>query len=141
MENIALIDSMQFAWAEIRDNGSLSNVDILDQLLERIGQEGAPGYECGILDTFSVFSTSEDARIILPTGEETNSDSEARFIANLLALRLFLAAGFIFDGKIISAPSIREPILGGSGQISGNFTFQSATDLALLLRSGALRLQ
>ena len=44
----------------------------------------------------------------------------------------------ILDGKIISAPSIREPIIGGSGQITGNFTFQSATDLALLLRSGAL---
>ena len=44
----------------------------------------------------------------------------------------------VLDGKIISAPSIREPIVGGSGQISGNFTFQSATDLALLLRSGAL---
>ncbi len=44
----------------------------------------------------------------------------------------------ILDNKIISAPSIREPILGGSGQISGNFTFQAATDLALLLRSGAL---
>ena len=44
----------------------------------------------------------------------------------------------ILDNKIISAPSIREAILGGSGQISGNFTFQSATDLALLLRSGAL---
>ncbi len=44
----------------------------------------------------------------------------------------------ILDGKIISAPSIREPIMGGSGQISGDFTFQSATDLALLLRSGAL---
>ena len=44
----------------------------------------------------------------------------------------------ILDGKIISAPNIREPIIGGSGQITGNFTFQSATDLALLLRSGAL---
>ena len=44
----------------------------------------------------------------------------------------------ILDNKIISAPSIREPILGGTGQITGNFTFQSATDLALLLRSGAL---
>ena len=44
----------------------------------------------------------------------------------------------ILDGKIISAPSVREPIVGGSGQISGNFTFQSATDLALLLRSGSL---
>ena len=44
----------------------------------------------------------------------------------------------ILDGKIISDPSISEPIIGGSGQITGNFTFQSATDLALLLRSGAL---
>ena len=44
----------------------------------------------------------------------------------------------ILDNKIISAPQIREPILGGSGQISGSFDFQSATDLALLLRSGAL---
>ncbi len=44
----------------------------------------------------------------------------------------------ILDGKIISAPRVREPILGGSGQITGDFTFQSATDLALLLRSGAL---
>jgi len=44
----------------------------------------------------------------------------------------------ILDGKIISAPSIKEPIVGGNGQIYGDFTFQSATDLALLLRSGSL---
>ncbi len=44
----------------------------------------------------------------------------------------------VLDGKIISAPNIREPIIGGSGQITGDFTFQTATDLALLLRSGAL---
>jgi protein-export membrane protein SecD len=44
----------------------------------------------------------------------------------------------VLDGKIVSAPVIREAIISGSGQISGNFTFQSATDLALLLRSGAL---
>ena len=44
----------------------------------------------------------------------------------------------ILDKKIISAPTISEAIVGGSGQITGNFTFQSATDLSLLLRSGAL---
>ncbi len=44
----------------------------------------------------------------------------------------------VLDGKIISAPVIRDTIAGGNGQISGGFTFQSATDLALLLRSGAL---
>ncbi|MDA9606278.1 protein translocase subunit SecD [Candidatus Pelagibacter sp.] len=44
----------------------------------------------------------------------------------------------VLDGKIVSAPVIRDTIASGNGQISGNFTFQSATDLALLLRSGAL---
>ncbi len=44
----------------------------------------------------------------------------------------------VLDNKIISAPVIREPILGGSGVISGHFTTQSAQDLALLLRAGAL---
>ncbi|HYS47916.1 MAG TPA: protein translocase subunit SecD [Xanthobacteraceae bacterium] len=44
----------------------------------------------------------------------------------------------ILDNEVISAPVIREPILGGSGQISGNFTLEQAADLALLLRAGAL---
>lgn len=44
----------------------------------------------------------------------------------------------VLDGKVISAPVIREPILGGSGVISGSFTVQTASDLALLLRAGAL---
>ncbi|MDN2564806.1 protein translocase subunit SecDF [Aquibium sp. A9E412] len=49
--------------------------------------------------------------------------------------RLF---AIILDDQVISAPQIREPILGGSGQISGNFTTQTANDLAVLLRAGAL---
>jgi preprotein translocase subunit SecD len=44
----------------------------------------------------------------------------------------------VLDGKVISAPVIREPILGGSGIISGRFTVQETQDLALLLRAGAL---
>ena len=44
----------------------------------------------------------------------------------------------VLDDKVISAPVIREPILGGTGIISGNFTVKSANDLALLLRAGAL---
>ncbi|MES2196741.1 MAG: protein translocase subunit SecD [Pseudomonadota bacterium] len=44
----------------------------------------------------------------------------------------------VLDSKVISAPVIREPITGGSGQISGSFTVQSANDLAILLRAGAL---
>ena len=44
----------------------------------------------------------------------------------------------VLDGEIVSAPNINEPITSGNGMISGSFTFQEATDLALLLRSGAL---
>lgn len=49
--------------------------------------------------------------------------------------RLF---AIILDNQVISAPRINEPILGGSGQISGSFTAESANDLAVLLRAGAL---
>jgi preprotein translocase subunit SecD len=44
----------------------------------------------------------------------------------------------VLDNKVISAPVIQQPILGGAGQISGSFTVQSANDLAILLRAGAL---
>ncbi|WP_249689907.1 protein translocase subunit SecD [Stappia sp. WLB 29] len=44
----------------------------------------------------------------------------------------------VLDNEVISAPVIREPITGGSGQISGSFTVESANDLAVLLRAGAL---
>lgn len=49
--------------------------------------------------------------------------------------RLF---AIVLDDEVISAPVIREPILGGRGVISGSFTTQEAQDLALLLRAGAL---
>lgn len=44
----------------------------------------------------------------------------------------------VLDGQVLTAPVIREPITGGSGQIDGNFTVASANELALLLRAGAL---
>ncbi len=44
----------------------------------------------------------------------------------------------VLDGEVISAPVIRTAIIGGSGIIEGGFTIQTATDLALLLRAGAL---
>jgi preprotein translocase subunit SecD len=44
----------------------------------------------------------------------------------------------VVDGEVVSAPVIREPITGGSGQISGNFTTRSASELAAVLRYGEL---
>ena len=42
----------------------------------------------------------------------------------------------VLDGKVISAPVIRSPITGGTGQITGNFTLDEASSLAILLRAG-----
>ncbi len=66
-----------------------------------------------------------------------NSNGGRKF-ANVTKDNVGKPFAIVLDGKVISAPVIREPILGGSGQISGNFTVQSANDLALLLRAGAL---
>src|SRR5438132_4453981 len=49
-----------------------------------------------------------------------------------------LPFAIVLDNEVISAPVIRQPIMGGQGQISGSFTVQSANDLAILLRAGAL---
>ena len=62
----------------------------------------------------------------------------ARRFADVTRANVNHRFAIVLDGKIISAPVIREPITGGRGEISGNFTASSATDLAVLLRAGAL---
>jgi preprotein translocase subunit SecD len=62
----------------------------------------------------------------------------ARKFAEVTQANVGKPFAIVLDNKVISAPVIREPILGGSGQISGSFTVQSANDLAILLRAGAL---
>ena len=82
-----------------------------------------------------------------PRMDNQNNETVVSFSLDRVGTKKFAKAtsggvgkrlAIVLDGKIISAPMVREPIIGGSGQITGNFTFQSATDLALLLRSGAL---
>ena len=64
--------------------------------------------------------------------------SGARKFSQATTENVGLPFAIVLDNKVISAPVIREPITGGQGQISGNFTVQSANDLAILLRAGAL---
>jgi preprotein translocase subunit SecD len=64
--------------------------------------------------------------------------SGARKFAEVTQQNVGKPFAIVLDNEVISAPVIREPILGGSGQISGSFTVQSANDLAILLRAGAL---
>ncbi len=62
----------------------------------------------------------------------------ARKFGDVTAANVGRLFAIVLDDQVISAPSIREPIRGGSGQISGSFTVQSANDLAILLRAGSL---
>jgi preprotein translocase subunit SecD len=66
------------------------------------------------------------------------NSSGARKFAEATQQNVGKPFAIVLDNKVISAPVIREPILGGSGQISGNFNVQQANDLAILLRAGAL---
>ena len=80
------------------------------------------------------FDSRNNETIVTFSLDRVGAKRFGRVTTNNVGKRLAI----ILDNKIISAPQIRESIIGGNGQISGNFTFQSATDLALLLRSGAL---
>lgn len=66
------------------------------------------------------------------------NQSGARKFGNYTKDNVGQPFAIVLDNKVLSAPVIREPILGGSGQISGQFTVDSANTLAVQLRSGAL---
>ena len=80
------------------------------------------------------FDKQSNLTVVNFTFDRPGAKKFARATSSNVGKRLAI----ILDNKIISAPVIKEAILGGNGQISGDFTFKSATDLALLLRSGAL---
>jgi SecD/SecF fusion protein len=73
----------------------------------------------------SVVSFRFDTRGAVTFGDITSKNVGKRFAV-------------VLDNQVITAPVIQTPITGGTGQITGNFTPQSANDLAVLLRAGAL---
>jgi preprotein translocase subunit SecD len=79
-----------------------------------------------------------DQRTNQPVVNFRFNSSGARKFAEATQANVGKPFAIVLDNKVISAPVIREPILGGSGQISGSYTVQSANDLAILLRAGAL---
>lgn len=66
------------------------------------------------------------------------NNAGARKFGNFTKNNVNRPFAIVLDDKVLSAPVIREPILGGTGQISGSFTVESANTLAVQLRSGAL---
>lgn len=106
-------------------------------------EEGAPP----VLVERRVLVAGQDLTDAQPGFDQQTNEPIVSFRFNANGARLFGQAtqvnvgrpfAIVLDNQVISAPVIREPILGGSGQISGNFTVQSANDLAILLRAGAL---
>lgn len=68
----------------------------------------------------------------------TLNSAGARIFGDFTAKSVGKRLAVVLDGKVYSAPSIRERIGGGSGQISGGFTIAEAGNVAIALRSGAL---
>lgn len=66
------------------------------------------------------------------------TNSGAKVFADITKNNIGRQLAIVLDNRILSAPSINEPILGGSGQINGSFSIAEANELALLLRAGAL---
>ena len=87
-----------------------------------------------LLDAQPRMNTENNETVVTFSLDRVGAKRFGKATSNGIGKRLAI----VLDGKVISAPVIRDTIATGSGQISGGFTFQSATDLALLLRSGAL---
>ena len=94
-----------------------------------------------------VIVTGEELTDAQPGFDQRTSEPIVQFRFNTSGARKFAQVttenvnkrfAIVLDEEVISAPVIREPILQGSGQISGNFTVESANNLAILLRAGAL---
>ena len=110
-----------------------------DKLISEIGEELNVSKRVvmtgkNLIDAQPNFNNQTNQPNVLFTLDRIGAQKFGRSTTDNVGKRLAI----VLDGKIISAPSINEPITSGSGIISGNFSFQDATDLALLLRSGAL---
>jgi len=79
-----------------------------------------------------------DARTKEPVVNFRFNASGTRTFGQVTQENVGRAIAIIFDGAVLSAPVIRTPIPGGTGQISANFTVRDAADMAVLLRAGEL---
>jgi len=114
-----------------------------DEILHGTGREANQAYvvEKRVLVSGADLTDAQpgfDQRTSEPVVNFRFNTSGARKFAEVTQHNVGKPFAIVLDNQVISAPVIREPILGGSGQISGNFTVQSANDLAILLRAGAL---
>lgn len=112
---------------------------------EASGSNGAPAPSIAVkrlggikgdqlTDAKQSFEQQNNQPVVSITFNQAGGEKFAKLTSENVGKRFAI----ILDGKVLSAPSINEPIMGGSAQISGSFSVQSATQLAIALRSGAL---
>ncbi len=130
-----------------------STMSAQDALQTRVPSESEIIYEgkrdpkVPLLIQKQVMVSGEELTDAQPGFDQRTSEPIVSFRFNTAGARRFAQVtqenvgrpfAIVLDNEVISAPVIREPILGGSGQISGSFTVESANDLSILLRAGAL---
>ncbi len=89
-------------------------------------------------DSLSDARVAFDSQYNEPYVSITFDASGARVFERITSQNVGKRLAIVLDGKVHSAPAIREAISGGKAQITGNFTYDEATDLAIVLRAGAL---
>ena len=103
--NSGMLDLALRLWPTVRDGQPAEDATDLDRLLATQGQPGAAYLEGGVQHTFAAFAADASAELTLPTGEQSQSDQEARFLGHLLITRTLLAAGLHVDPRVVAAMS------------------------------------
>ncbi|MGF1474153.1 MAG: protein translocase subunit SecD [Geminicoccaceae bacterium] len=126
---------------EVRDGSSRAGLVVFPS--DETDEDGNPVFEW-VVDR-KVELSGENLTNSQPTFQDnqpvvsfTFDTTGARKFGQITSENVGALFAIVLDDKVISAPEIQEPILGGNGIISGSFTVESANELALLLRAGAL---
>jgi protein-export membrane protein SecD len=138
---------MVFRMVDVSPEASETNVPPGSELLEADDERDPTGRPRKWVVRKKVEVAGDNLIDAQPTYDQRNGQPVVNFRFDAVGAKRFAEVtkenvgrpfAIVLDDRVISAPVIREPILAGSGQISGNFTVQSANDLAVLLRAGAL---
>lgn len=113
--------------------GTIILYDAQDPTLPYLVREEAPLSGEDLIDAQTAFDQSNQ-----PVVTFRFNTSGARTFGRLTQANVDRRFAVVLDNEVLTAPVIREPIVGGSGQISGGFSVDSANDLAIQLRAGAL---
>lgn len=133
-----------------RINIEIPGVTNADQILEELGKPGSLDFELSdgtvILDGSEVSdaraaSTQDNMGNSQYVVELTFTDKGTKAFADATTNHVGEQIKIVYDGDVVSAPTVREAITDGKCEISGNFTINTAQDLASYIRIGSLSLK